>query len=127
MQIQVYSRLKICFHDPFLEENQIWKAMRVDQIRCQDKSLRPKKSLEKIKRDCVVVLVHDDIDEGHQRFDFAQAHLFFEFVIDGKKHQLALLRYFKKQDNERHVTGLVRLQANAVEKAEIANITSIVR
>jgi hypothetical protein len=73
------------------------------------------------------VLTNDDIDEGHEQYDVAQAHLFFEFVIDGKSFRLALVRYFKKQDNKKHATGLTKLKVNPREKAELINIESIVR
>jgi hypothetical protein len=123
----VYSRLKIAFQDPFLEENLIWKAVKVDQIRCQDTHLQPKYSSAKIQRDCVLVLTDDTIDEGHGRYEVAQTHLFFEFFIDGKHFRLALLRYFDKEDNQKHATGMTRLKANPREKAEVVSISSITR
>ncbi len=101
--------------------------MRVDQIRCQDKYLHPKKSSEKTQWDCVLVLTNDAIDEGHRRYEVAQTHLFFEFFIDGKPFRLALIRYFDKEDNEKHATGMTRMKANPREKAEIVNILSIAR
>jgi hypothetical protein len=105
----------------------IWKSLRVDQIRCQDQHLCPKKSSAKIQRDCVSVLTNDAFDEGHERYDIAQTHLFFEIIIDGKPFRLALLRYFNKEDNEKHATGLTRLKGNPREKAEFVNINSITR
>jgi hypothetical protein len=85
--MNVYSRLNIVYQDPFLDKNLIWKSMRVDQIHCQDRMLRAKDTkFEDVKRDCVIIYTDDTFTEGHQRYQFAQTHLFFEFEIDGKHY-----------------------------------------